>query len=171
MTDDVYFGGPSSLYPFGVTQTINRANVEIYGVELSAHYYDESGWHGWGTFGTYVGKDIDEDLNLNTIPAAKVVLGVGYATETWGTDAIITAAAARDLGDVENLASTTPSYTLLDLTAWWSPAQVKGLTLRAGIYNIFDETYYEDGLDITASNKEYFSEPGRNARVSATYKF
>ena len=162
---------PSAEYPLGITPTINRPDVEIYGLELSAHYKHFTGWHGWAQAGAYVGRDIEEDLHLNTIPAAKAILGVGYATENWGTDLIFTAAAARN--DVENERSKTPSYTLLDFTGWWSPAQLPGLTLRAGVYNIFDETYYEDGLDLadTVTNKEYFTEPGRNFRFSATYKF
>ena len=160
-------------YPMGITQYVNRANVHIYGAEFEAHYKHASGWHGWGQLGAYVGEDMDLDVGLNTIPAAKLVLGVGYERETWGADVIFTAAAARDLKDVENAQSTTPSYALVDFTTWWSPAAVEGLTIRAGIYNITDELYYEDALDLTTSqnNKAYFSQPGRNVRVSATYKF
>jgi hemoglobin/transferrin/lactoferrin receptor protein len=79
---------------------------------------------------------------------------------------------------VENLKSATHSYELLDFTAWWAPRQIKGLTFRAGVYNIFDEFYYPDALDAPSGAggsagpaKEYFSEPGRNYRMSATYKF
>ncbi len=170
-------------FPMGITRSINRANVQIYGAELEAHYKHESGWHGWGQFGAYVGEDMDLDVGLNTIPAAKVVLGVGYEQATWGADLILTAAASRNFtpgtpattpapgSDLENAQSATPSYALLDLTAWWSPAAVEGLTIRAGIFNITDELYYEDALDITASNKQYFTQPGRNFRVSATYQF
>jgi hemoglobin/transferrin/lactoferrin receptor protein len=161
---------PTVEYPLGVTEMINRDNVEIYGFELSAHYKHASGWHGWGKGGVYVGRDIDEDIHLNTIPPAKLVLGAGYATEAWGADLIFTAAAERD--EVENANSETPAYTLLDFTMWWAPPQVKGLTFRAGIYNIFDETYYEDGLDLADGvPQERYSEPGRNFRVSATYKY
>lgn len=176
-------GVPTGTFPQGVTRYVNRANVEIYGAEVSAHYKHESGWHGWGQLGAYVGEDLDDNVKLNTIPAAKLVLGAGYATEEWGTDLIFTAAAARKDNDVERIPnpalpgtyfypSTTPSYSLLDLTTWWSPAAVKGLTLRAGLYNIFDEKYY-DTLDFASNpaNKEYYTEPGRNVRVGATYKF
>lgn len=165
-------GHDAADYPFGVTQTVNRANVQIYGAEVEAHVRHESGWHGWGQFGAYIGEDMDLNEGLNTIPAAKVVLGVGYEQENWGADVIFTAAAARDEDDLENAASATPSYQLIDFTAWWSPAAVEGLTIRAGIFNITDEKYYEDALDIsTATNKEYYTQPGRNVRVSATYKF
>ncbi len=171
--DDQPRPGFNPSYPLGITDTINRANVEIYGLEITAHYRDTSGWHGWTKFGAYSGEDIDLNEGLNTIPATKVVLGIGYATDFWGLDGIVTAAAARDADDVENANSETPSYATLDFTGWWSPQQVKGLTFRAGIYNITDEKYFEDALDLasTVQNKDYYTEPGRNVRVSATYKF
>ncbi len=171
--DDLARPGVNPEYPLGITDTVNRANVEIYGVELTAHYNDPSGWHGWGRLGAYAGEDMDRNEGLNTIPAAKLILGVGYAADFWGADAILTAAAQRDLTDVENERSTTPSYQTVDFTAWVAPPQVKGLTIRAGVYNIFDEKYYEDALDLADSvaNKEYYTEPGRNYRISASYKF
>jgi hemoglobin/transferrin/lactoferrin receptor protein len=134
-------------------------------------------------FGAYVGEDMDEDVGLNTIPAAKVVLAVGYETDFWGVESVFTAAAARDFdgtppadpsrgSDLETFASETNDYQLVDFTAWWSPREVEGLTIRAGVFNIFDEEYYEDALDLASTtNKQYYTQPGRNFRVSATYKF
>jgi hemoglobin/transferrin/lactoferrin receptor protein len=174
--DEIQIAPPAPPYPAGgIRQTINRANVEIYGAEFTSHYKDESGWHTWGQFGAYVGQDLDTGEHLNSVPAAKAVVGIGYAQEFWGADLILTAAAARD--DVEFAGAETPSYQTADLTAWWSPRQFEGLTVRAGVFNIFDETYYPDAFDPaqggpgTARPKEYYSEPGRNFRVSATYKF
>ncbi len=176
------FGFPSGEYMF-VQKSLNRANVEIYGAEATAHYYDPSGWHGWTTVGAYVGEDMDLDVGLNTIPAARIMLGVGYAADQWGADAIFTGVARRDFkgsgpalplpgSDVETLNSATPAYALVDLTAWYSPAAFEGLTIRAGIYNLFDETYFKT-LDLASSiqNKDYYTEPGRTFKVSATYQF
>jgi hemoglobin/transferrin/lactoferrin receptor protein len=174
------YGVPPGLYPLGITQTVNRASVEIYGGELAGHYKHDSGFRTWGNVGIYAGEDRDTGVGLNTIPAARVQLAVGYEAARWGSDLIATAAASRDYegtatvaadgSDVENRQSATPGYALLDLTAWWSPEIVDGLTLRAGVFNIFDKTYYKT-LDITAVNKEYFTEPGRNFKISATYQF
>lgn len=175
VTDPAYLatlGYDPADFPLGVTEYFNRANVEIYGAELEAHYKHDSGWFTRGQLGIYYGEDIDQDLRLNSIPAAKLIAGIGYERETWGSELILTAAAARDPNDVETAASRTPSYMLLDVTAWWSPASFKGLTVRAGAFNITDETYFEDGLDITAEpSRNYFTQPGRNYRMSATYKF
>ncbi|KQT53823.1 MULTISPECIES: TonB-dependent hemoglobin/transferrin/lactoferrin family receptor [unclassified Aureimonas] len=159
------------VYPLGITQIVNRANVEIYGFEATANVAHPSGWHGFATFGGYVGRDTDTDVHLNTIPAVKARLGVGYATDVYGADVIFTAAAARD--EVENDFAATPSYNLVDLTAWWAPTEVKGLKVKGGVYNLFDEIYY-DGLDIpdsTSLAKPYFTEPGRSFKATLTYQF
>lgn len=165
-------GLPPGLYPFGITQSINRANVEIMGAEAKVHYKHASGWHGWGNVGYYYGRDRDTDVHLNSIPQLKAVVGAGYATAEWGADAIVTAAASRHLA--EDAQHRTPSYMLVDLTAWWSPAALKGVTFRAGVYNLFDRTYYDplnlpDGAFTTP--KTYFTEAGRTFRGSMTYKF
>lgn len=176
-------GYDAADFPMGVTRSINRANVHIYGAELEGHYKFDSGWYGRGMLGAYVGEDMDLNVGLNTIPAAKLVLAAGYETEFWGVEGIFTAAAKREFtgpsatnpssgSDLETFASETNAYQLLDFTAWWSPREVEGLTIRAGVFNIFDEEYYEDALDLTTtSNKQYYTQPGRNFRVSATYKF
>lgn len=176
-------------FPQGVTGYVNRANVQIYGAELEAHHKWESGWFTRGQVGAYVGEDMDRDVGLNSIPAAKVVVGIGYERATWGTELIMTAAASREFkgsystalgylpspgSQLETGAAATNSYELLDFTAWWSPKSFDGLTIRGGVFNIFDATYYEDALDITTpptGNKEYNTQPGRNYRMSATYKF
>ncbi|WP_162799728.1 TonB-dependent hemoglobin/transferrin/lactoferrin family receptor [Flaviflagellibacter deserti] len=159
-------------YPLGVTDTINRDNVEIYGAEIEGHYRHVSGWHTWGNLGAYVGRDIDDDEHLNTIPTARLMTAVGYETDRWGSDVILTIGAGRGVDKVETVTSTTPSYQLVDFTVWWKPQVFDGLTLRAGVFNIFDETYFKT-LDLAATtrNKDYYSEPGRNFKVSATYQF
>jgi hemoglobin/transferrin/lactoferrin receptor protein len=189
VTDAAYrasIGYDPADFPLGVTGYVNRANVQIYGAELEAHHKWESGWFARGQVGAYVGEDIDMNVGLNSIPAAKAILGVGYERDTWGTELILTAAASRNFkedlldpgepasgSDLETETSETNAYQLLDFTAWWSPRQFDGLTIRAGVFNIFDEKYYEDALDLasTVQNQEYYTQPGRNYRVSATYKF
>lgn len=172
LVDPTSVGIPPGTYPFGVTRSINRANVEIWGLEAKAHYRHVSGWHGWATAGYYEGRDIDEDVHLNSIPAFKVVGSLGYATDVWGADVIVTGVAKRDRA--ESPSNETGGYGLVDLTAWWSPREVKGLTLRAGVYNLFDKAYV-DALNLpdgtTSRPKAYFTEPGRSVKISATYQF
>jgi len=168
-------GIPAGTYPFGVTQTINRAHVEIYGFEATAHFKHASGIHGWGTFGTYVGRDMDEDVHLNSIPAIKGVIGLGYATTHWGVDTIVTLVGAREKAEDED--HETESYETVDLTAWWRPTRLGtsggDLTLRVGVYNLFDKKYIDplDLPDSLSQPRDYYTQPGRTFKASATYRF
>jgi hemoglobin/transferrin/lactoferrin receptor protein len=62
---------------------------------------------------------------------------------------------------------------VLDLTLFYRPVDM--LTLRAGIFNITDETYayWSDvrGLAATSSVTEAYTRPGRNASVSLSFRF
>ena len=62
---------------------------------------------------------------------------------------------------------------MLDLTVFYRP--VDALTLRAGIFNITDETYayWSDvrGLASTSSVTGAYTRPGRNASVSLSFRF
>lgn len=60
------------------------------------------------------------------------------------------------------------SYAVSNMYVSWSPKQIKGLELTAGIDNIFDKAYkdhstqYYDSVDY---------DPGRNYKLSVSYKF
>ncbi|MER0238408.1 TonB-dependent hemoglobin/transferrin/lactoferrin family receptor [Fulvimarina sp. MAC8] len=158
-------------YPFGITRNFNRRDVEIYGVEAAAHWQMTEVWHSGLTLAATVGRDKDTGDHLNTVPAAKGILNFGYDNGVWGGDAFLTVAAARD--EVEADINKTPDYAVLDLTAFWKPTAVEGVKLQAGLYNVFDETYY-DALDIpdnAAQPQEFYSEPGRSFRASLSYQF
>ncbi|MGF7160042.1 hemoglobin/transferrin/lactoferrin receptor protein [Rhodoligotrophos appendicifer] len=166
------------LYPFGVTQAINRDRVRIYGAEATVFGRMENGLHGWAMIGFSNGKDTKDDIYLDSIPPLKGSVSIGYATDVWGTDLILTAAAARDKVPQDLTAAAkqklkTDSYAKLDLTAWWAPEPLPGLTLRAGVFNLLDEKYV-DALNVpesTTLSQAYFTEPGRTFRVTGTFQF
>ena len=66
------------------------------------------------------------------------------------------------------------SYNVHDMAINWKPKAYKGLTVIAGIDNIFDKEYYSH-----ISENRYYSgyglttdyEPGRNFKVTLSYKF
>lgn len=71
-------------------------------------------------------------------------------------------------------------YSVHDVALNWNPTAVKGLTVTAGIDNLFDRAYVSHisenrtltpvrGQPETASTADY--EPGRNIKVTASYKF
>ena len=169
--DPAAVGVGRGAYPLGISRYINRESVEIYGVEATARWQITESWHSTASFASYVGRDRETDEYLNSIPAMKGIFNVGYGTGVWGADLYLTAAAARD--DVENDLSKTPSYGLVDVTGWWKPTQMEGMKLTAGLYNVFDKTYY-DALDIPDSAtqpKEFYSETGRSLKATLTYQF
>lgn len=166
--------GIAGTYPMGVFRYVNRSHVRITGGELEAHWRFLPNWHSWFSATYAVGKDTVENVHLNSVGPFKAILGVGYANEDFGVDLSTTAAAART--KVESTTSNlnkTGSYGIVDLSGWWALPWTENLKLQAGVYNILNATYY-DALDIPDSStlkKPYYSQPGRNARVSLVYRF
>ena len=85
-----------------------------------------------------------------------------------------TGSALRRCRTIQPPTTKAKSYGLVDATAWWKPEQLKGFSIQAGVYNIFDETYYDavSLRDVTMSQPEaFYSEPGRTFKVSITQRF
>ncbi|HEV7435462.1 MAG TPA: TonB-dependent hemoglobin/transferrin/lactoferrin family receptor [Pseudorhizobium sp.] len=163
----------TGTYPLGITEYFNRDRVRIYGVELSVHRRFDNGIRVYGALSYADGVDLETDEDIRSVPPLKAVLGTGYAAETWGADLIFTAAkGVDDDGDAGTLEA--PGYGIFDLTGWWEPEQAKGLTIRAGVYNIFDKAYY-DAVNLatiqTPQPDEFYSEPGRTFKISLTQRF
>ncbi|WP_297322295.1 TonB-dependent hemoglobin/transferrin/lactoferrin family receptor [uncultured Bartonella sp.] len=152
---------------------INRARVRISGIEAKSHWVLANGWHTNAALAYAEGKDTDTDEHLNSIPALKSIIGVGYAQEQWGSDLSLTAAGKRNKVEEKSEFAKTPGYTLVDLSGWWEPIGKKGPKLQAGIYNLFDKRYW-NAVDLPSSPstpKDYYSQPGRTFKISLTQKF
>jgi hemoglobin/transferrin/lactoferrin receptor protein len=159
-------------YPFGVTQSFNRANVEIYGAELSLEKQFDNGFILHGALAYAQGVDMDSGQRLGSVAPLKAVVGVGYATESWGTNVNLINVGSVAGNSTANYKAS--SYSIVDATAWWKPEQFKGLSVQAGVYNLFDETYYDavSLRDVTMSQPAaYYSEPGRTFKLSITQRF
>ena len=124
-------------------------------------------------------RELSLDELLRSVAPFKSVLGIGYAQEHWGAELTgIFAGGMRD--DHDPTTFDAPSYGVANLTGWWEPEQFSGLRLQAGVYNIFDKTYF-DALKVRDINPNsvgstnqpigFYSEPGRTFRVSLTQKF
>ncbi len=170
--DSVTSADPTRTYPLGITEYFNRANVRMFGVEVNAHKRFDNGIHIKGALAYVNGKDSDSGEWINSVAPAKAALTVGYATEIWGTDLTFVTATSEPKKTGDNF--RTPGYGIFDLTGWWEPEQVKGLSLRAGVYNIFNKTYY-DSLNVASTGltqpSAYYSEPGRTFKLTLTQKF
>jgi len=71
-----------------------------------------------------------------------------------------------------------PSYNVHNISAKWTPKSAKGFTLSAGIENLFDKRYTSHASQIGDTNHPVFGdlhlndyEPGRNIKLSASYRF
>lgn len=163
---------PTRTYPLGITEYFNRANVRMFGVEVNAHKKFDNGIHIKGSLAYVNGKDSDSGEWIDSVAPAKAAFTVGYATEVWGTDFTFVTATSEPKKDGDNF--RTPGYGIFDLTGWWEPEQVKGLSLRAGVYNIFNKTHY-DSLNVASTGltqpSAYYSEPGRTFKLTLTQRF
>ncbi|MCL6417608.1 TonB-dependent receptor [Aestuariirhabdus sp. Z084] len=69
-------------------------------------------------------------------------------------------------------------YTVHNLSARWNPKSLQGLTIIAGIDNLFDEYYASQSSRTGVSSHPLFGslylqdvEPGRNAKVTVSYQY
>jgi hemoglobin/transferrin/lactoferrin receptor protein len=178
--DTVTIAPPGGEYPVGgITGYDNLDRVQIYGIELNGEWRFHENWRTWGSFAWTHGKNTDDDTYLNSVAPLRAIVGLGYFTETWGTDVSLTMAAARNKVNEEEGGFEAPGYGIVDATVWWAPERigdvdVSGLKVQAGVFNIFDKKYWDavsvpDGT--TLASRDYYSEAGRSFRVSITKKF
>lgn len=168
-------------YPRGVTRSVNINRARIYGVEVSAHKRFDNGFGLKGGLAYANGENLDNGSFLRSVAPMKVVLGASYDQETWGVglDWIgVREARGQTITAIAGPTASitylkTPGYGIVDLTTWWEPEQAKGLKINAGIYNVFDKTYYDYSTARTGGTQSmaYYSEPGRSFKISLTKKF
>nr|CBI80562.1 TonB-dependent heme/hemoglobin receptor family protein [Bartonella sp. 1-1C] len=177
---DVIDKGPSKEFMYARKHYVNRAHVRISGVETKAHFTLMNGLYSNFALAYTQGRDLDKDQYLNSIPAFKTVFGLGYEKELWGTDIILTLAAKRDKVEGNSDYNKVPGYGVVDILGWWKPFGEKGPIIRAGVYNLFDQKYW-NAADLPSPSpiprrqslppKDYFSQPGRNFKVSYVQEF
>ena len=160
-------------YPYGVTRTENRAKVQIYGAEVAAHWQLVPHWTLWGSVAWANGEDRETNQRLSSVAPITSLLGLSYERDQYGADLMLRAATARDKvendGDFE-----APGYAVVDLSGYWQPAELKGVKLQAGLFNAFDKQYW-NALNVPTGSlvqpDDYYSEVGRNVRVSASWQY
>ncbi|SIS06460.1 hemoglobin/transferrin/lactoferrin receptor protein [Aquipseudomonas alcaligenes] len=160
-------------YPMGVTRTENRARVQIYGAEVAAHWEFVPHWKLWGSVAWANGEDLETNQRLSSLAPITSLLGLSYTRDQYGADLMLRAAAARD--KVENAGDfEAPGYGVVDMTGWWQPAELKGVKFQAGLFNALDKKYW-NVLNVPtgtlAQPDDYYSEVGRNFRVSASWQY
>ncbi|MEF1280957.1 TonB-dependent hemoglobin/transferrin/lactoferrin family receptor [Vibrio fortis] len=174
-------GGSGSPTDPTIYQSVNIDEAEIKGIEASNTL-------SWNSFmpvqgvssrlaAAYTeGKD-GKGNPLNTINPWNAVVSLNYDSPSamWGTSIDLNYTAKKKSSDIDSTGLTSPirenaASTVVDLTAYYMP--MKDLTLRAGIFNVTDEEYYEwnDVRGFSQEDKDY-TQPGRNWSVTAKYEF
>lgn len=169
-------------YPVFLQTNINRDRVSISGLEASLQKHFDNGINLHGSVAWAYGKDTGANTPIRSVAPFKAIAGIGYERENWGTD--LTGIFVGSMRNDHNAATfDAPGYGLFNLTGWWEPEQVKGLRVQAGVYNLFDKTYY-DALALESVNPNtvplasntsqplpFYSEAGRTFKISLTKKF
>jgi hemoglobin/transferrin/lactoferrin receptor protein len=127
---------------------------------------------------TYGQAETDSiEAPLNSIEPLKLVGGVSYRDPMgrFGGQIVATYSDGKDEDRIDQSVCTPTcfapaSFVIVDATAYWNV--LDSLTLRAGVFNIFDEKYWwwsdVRGVSSTSVSRDAYTSPGRNFRISLT---
>lgn len=165
-----------------IYQFINIDKVKVKGAEARFVARSSNGLSGTVALAYAQGDQIEPNgarLPLSTVDPLKLVLGVGYRAPSgrFGADATATHSAQKELSATTGVCSGAcyrpGAFTILDVTAFVRVTD--GVTLRAGVFNVFDAKYawWNDvrGLANSSTVKDAYTQPGRNGSVSISYRF
>jgi len=168
-----------------IFQFINFDSARIEGVEARAEMKLDSGLTGRLAMAYANGDTIDAAgtrTPLDTIDPFNLVGSLGYRDPAgrFGGDLIFTHNARKGRSELERAADGSDLFvrpdasTILDLTAFF--AVTDALKLRAGVFNLTNETYalWSDVRGLQVADQgilDAFTRPGRNVSVSASYRF
>lgn len=173
-----------------IYQFINLDRVRIKGAEARFEARASSGLYGTVSLAYAHGNILDGSgakTPLDTIDPLKLVGGVGYRAPSgrFGGQIIMTHSQRKEANRAEGSCSGGECYrpdgfTILDVTAF--AKLTEALTLRAGVFNILDKKYswWSDvrGQSLASMTSaaapqlaDAFTQPGRNASISVSYRF
>ncbi|MDE1325114.1 TonB-dependent hemoglobin/transferrin/lactoferrin family receptor [Vibrio aestuarianus] len=158
----------------------NLDEVTIYGAEFSSKLYLDKAFNApQGMYSRLAvayadGEDKKTGDALDSVAPLTANVGLGINRYQYGTMLNVKMVASKT--DWQSETNTdVAGYTLVDLTAYYQPIQ--DLTLRAGLFNIFDKKYwlYNDlsGRDATGEtfSQDIKAQPGRNWSINIDYQF
>ncbi len=165
-----------------IFQFVNLDRVRVKGAEARFEGRASSGLYTTLALSYAKGDVIDPDgarSPLSSIDPLKLVAGIGYREREgrFGGQLIMTHAGRKEASRTTGLCTPAcfrpDSFTILDATAF--VRVMDALTLRAGVFNILDKKYswWSDvrGLASTSLVTDAYTQPGRNASVSLSFRF
>lgn len=165
-----------------IYQYVNLTTVKIWGLEARGDIHWDNGFSTIvaASFADGEQETQGERGALTSVDPIKLVGGLNYAAPSgvWGGGATVTWSDRKSNHECGGgLCWPGESFTLLDVTAFWNVAE--RATLRAGVFNVFDEKYawWSDvrGLNRPAvgaspATLDAFTQPGRNVGVSLSVR-
>lgn len=182
ISQEVVGGGFTPADP-AVYQFVNLDRARVKGAEARFEGRASSGLYTTLALSYATGNSIDPGgtrVPLTTIDPLKLVVGVGWRepqSGRFGGQIVMTHSARKEASRTEGLCTPAcfrpDAFTILDATAFVRIA--RGLSLRAGVFNILDTKYswWSDvrGVASTSTIADAYTQPGRNASVSLSYRF
>ncbi|WP_138142086.1 TonB-dependent hemoglobin/transferrin/lactoferrin family receptor [Brevundimonas vancanneytii] len=165
-----------------IYQYVNLTTVKIWGLEARGDIHWDNGFSTIVAASFADGEQETEGERgaLTSVDPIKLVGGLNYAAPSgvWGGSATVTWSDKKSHHECGGgLCWPGERFTLLDVTAYWNVAE--RATLRAGVFNVFDEKYawWSDvrGLNRPAvgaspGTLDAFTQPGRNVGVSLSVR-
>ena len=166
-----------------IYQYVNLTEVKIWGLEARGDIRWDNGFSAIvaASFADGEQETEGERGKLTSIDPIKVVAGLNYAAASgvWGGGATVTWSDDKSNYDCGG-GQCWPGeeFAILDLTAFWNVTEKA--TLRAGVFNVFDEKYawWSDvrglsrpAVDARPATLDAFTQPGRNFGVSVNLRY
>jgi len=156
----------------------SNVDATLMGIEAEASHRINANWLFSTQLAWIKGENDDNGEALSQISPLELRAKARYLQNNWQTGIELISAAKQDevcLYDDANCGGQdvrkTPSYWVANLDAQYQIQ--KGLSLEAGINNLFDENYtlHESRNDTFNPNPIQVAEPGRSVWLKAHYKF
>ena len=169
-----YIGVIDSLSTY---QTQNVDEAEISGYELALNLYRNEDRKGFSLFSNIAyanGDNLTDNIPLDTVNPFEAKYGIKYRSNNNKWESKLTNTFVGKARVASGTTTFVPdSYTVSDLLVSYKPKET--LELSAGIYNLFDQAYYNyqdvKGKATDLSNLTRFSQPERHLKVGATIRF
>jgi hemoglobin/transferrin/lactoferrin receptor protein len=151
----------------------NVSSVRIWGFEARGEYRLTPEWSFHGALAYANGTNQTTGAALDSVDPLTGVASVRYTSpHNWQLEARMRAALAKTRVSAANIYQPG-GYATFDLLGSYEIN--KNVTLRAGIFNIFNTSYFNAidvaGLTSTNTNLELFRAPGRSVSASLSAKF
>ncbi len=165
---------PASLFTYE-----NVRDARISGAEIKARKDFANGFFTEGSIAVAMASMVTRTSDCAAWRRSRLFWGLGYEQETWGAQLTGIFSAAMPDDHVANTFDA-PGYGIFNVSGWWEPEAVKGLRIQAGVYNIFDKTYW-NAVGVESVKPEFassanqpvafYSEAGTTFKFSLTQKF